>query len=107
MNPLRPPQQGTDDLPLFNRALARTTDPGTSHAAAASVNVSEMESVVLDAIRALGDATSWEVSRHVGIERVTVSPRFKPLEVKGLIRRTGKTRPGESGRQSQVWECVR
>lgn len=82
-------------------ALARHTDPDTSHVAAASVNVNDLEYEVLVALDALGEATSLEVSEHSGIARVSASPRFRPLANKRLIRDTGVRRNG-----SIVWERI-
>jgi DNA-binding MarR family transcriptional regulator len=101
-------------------AYARRLDPHTSHDAAASVKVTDLEAVVLYALKDIGTegATSHEVADHVGMDLVTISPRLKPLEKKGLVRRnllpgwldTGRlvyqTRPGKSGRQSVVWFAV-
>jgi hypothetical protein len=36
----------------------------------------------------------------------SISPRVKPLREKGLLRWTGKRRPGCSNRMQRVWECV-
>ena len=38
-----------------------------------------------------------------GLDKVTVSPRLRPLEQKGLISRDGK-RGGRSGRKQTVWK---
>jgi len=103
----RSPQEGDSGLPLFEYARARKTDPETSHEAAASVKVPPLERKILSAITALGDATSLEVSDYLGIPRVTISPRFKPMGRKGLIRRTGETRFSDTGRRSEVWEASR
>jgi DNA-binding MarR family transcriptional regulator len=107
-----------EQLSLLDGAYARRSDPHTAHEAAQRVNVTDLESVVLEALRALGPSTSHEVAAHTGLDLVTVSPRFKPLEKKGLVRRrlneidpfTGRvfyeTRIGKSGRASVVWHLV-
>jgi DNA-binding MarR family transcriptional regulator len=88
-------------------ALARATDPGTSHDAAQSVSATVLEAQVLRAIRDSGDrgATLDEIMERTGLEKVTASPRAKPLEGKGLIVRAGK-RPGLSGRAQTVWRAA-
>ncbi len=91
------------------RALARRADPGTSRAAARSIDASlqAIEIKVLDAIADAADGATWdEVSESTGLERATVSPRFKPLREMGLIRANG-TRKGKSGRSQTVWVRVR
>lgn len=61
-------------------ALARRSDPATSRAAAARVNTSDPESLVLNALRAhpVG-LTSHEVAALLNRELVSVSPRMRPL----------------------------
>jgi DNA-binding MarR family transcriptional regulator len=107
----------TAGLPLFDfipeqRAHARHRDPLTSKSAAVEIEekLPQLQRIVLDALESMGDATCEEVSDRVGLERVTISPRFKPMEAAGLIERvvdpgTGKqrTRPGKSGRPSGIW----
>ncbi len=83
-------------------ALARSSDPDTSKDAAARVNVSKRERQVLDALKSLGDkATTREIADRSGVELLTVSPRLKPLEAKGLVRRTEARRDG-----AIVWAVV-
>lgn len=79
---------------------ARHTDPSTSHDAAATANTSALERVVLSAAYAAGyrGITSAEAAVITGHARVTLSPRFKPLERAGRLVRTEQRR----GR-SQVW----
>lgn len=93
------------DLFSYIPPLARRTDPETSHDAARSVEptLSSIEAAVLKAVpKAPADVTLDEVVEATGLDKVTASPRFKPLEEKGLIVRTGKRR-GLSGRQQTSW----
>jgi predicted ArsR family transcriptional regulator len=95
-----------DDLTadLFaNPGAWRRDDPPTSVAAALSIDVTPLEDKVEQAVRRLGGATSEEVAQLLGIERVTVSPRFAPLERKGRLIASEKRRVGKSGRASIVW----
>ena len=73
-------------------ALSRTGDLFTSHAAAASVNVSAAEAVVLAALRAAGERgmTSHEIASATGRDLVSVSPRMRPLCEKGKVRADGR-----------------
>jgi DNA-binding transcriptional ArsR family regulator len=93
-------------------ARSRHTDPDTSHAAARSIeaDVPRMELLVLNDLVQRGDhGGTWnEVSESTGLDRATVSPRFKPLREKGLVEmreRNGEVikRPGYSGRGQIVW----
>jgi predicted transcriptional regulator len=90
-------------------AHARVSDPSTSHAAANSMrgqSATELELLVLNKLRRMGDATSEEVADSIGISLQSISPRFAPLARKGLIEKTGETREGSSGRNRQVWRVT-
>jgi len=86
-------------------AHARNTDPGTSHAAAASVRATDLESRVLEAIRYCepGGATSSELESLTKLTNQSLTPRFAPMRRKGLIYDSGEKRKGESGRMQIVW----
>lgn len=87
----------------MKHAYARHTDPQSSHDAARSVDTTTLEQLVMLALEELGGGTSASVSEHLDLDRVSISPRFKPLERKGLIRRTDRREDG-----SQIWEaCAR
>lgn len=90
---------------MSDGAYARFSDPSTSSEAADSVSVAKAEMVVLTQLlkRPVRGATSDEMADITGIARVTVSPRFRPLERKGLIEDSGERRKGNSGRTSIVW----
>ena len=85
-------------------AHARSTDPGTSHAAAAIVRgelATRREGECLRALREAGTAmTTDDIAAATGIEYRSVTPRMKPLESKGLVRRNGR-----QGRKI-LWEAV-
>lgn len=99
----------TTQLELSNsKALARTTDPDTSHAAAKAVSgqvVNRVEALVLEAIRMRPcGATAHEIVADTGIAWSTATPRLKPLRAKGLIVDSGQRRPGPgSNRLCIVW----
>lgn len=91
--------------------LARARDPVTSHAA--GVAIAEVQDHLFDQIHSWlslrGDegGTSFEIADGTGIERVTISPRLKPMEKLGLVRRTDERRVGPSGRHSIVWVALK
>lgn len=91
-------------------AYARSTDPTTASDAAETVSVAKAEMLVLERLRSKRllerGATSDEMAKMTGIDRVTVSPRFRPLERKGLICDSGERRRGQSGRYSIVWKAL-
>jgi hypothetical protein len=94
----------TDDDDLF--AYARRTDPATSHEAASSMKATlpQLEAAVLAAVRRAGrnGRTLDELIDDTGIEKVTLSPRLRPLCDKGLVIEHGK-RLGRSHRHQIVW----
>jgi len=88
-----------------SQAFARRTDPQTSRDAARSVQpeLTNIESIVLKAIPFKpSNAILDEVVEATSLDKVTASPRFKPLEEKGMILRVGKRR-GFAGRQQTSW----
>ncbi len=80
-------------------ALARASDPDTSHDAAASVNVARAEGRVLDCLRVMGKANNNEIAEYLGCRVNASSPRIAPLCRKGLVRNSGLRR-----NRQIVWE---
>lgn len=95
------------DLPLFDQARARKTDPVTSHEAAKLItpSLNKIEQVIYDALRSFlpGGATSDEIVEASGIQYRTVTPRLKPMCKKGFVVDSGETKRGDSGRQQIIW----
>ena len=83
----------------------RRGDPPTSQTSAQSVDATRLEKICVGAITRSGGRgmTSEEAAAAVGMELGSITPRFAPLEEKGLIRRTDRRRPGKSGRGRIVW----
>lgn len=94
-------------LPLFDYARSRSSDPHTSRLAAASVNTTRLEQMVVDAIAEHGPMTSFQLAGVLDLSLVTVSPRLRPLADKGYVKDSGERRINESGRKSIVWELNR
>lgn len=69
---------------------ARSSDPETSHEAAAKVDGRTLADSVLKDLQNHGPATSHEIAERMGLSLVTVSPRMKPLEDSGRVARDGK-----------------
>ena len=91
---------------------ARNTDPATSTEAAASVNVSEREMQVLDALFALTEGTNegiadWLANYYARPEIPSnVSPRIKPLRDRGLVEYAGYTKKSRQGSMCKVWRLT-
>jgi DNA-binding MarR family transcriptional regulator len=95
-------------------AYARHTDPATSHDAA-KFDVTRLERIVHETVRRHPNGlTAEEVADITGIDLQSITPRFKPLEDRGFLRREHlgatesgtaiyKKRPGASGRGRIIW----
>ena len=67
-------------------AYARSTDPQSSHDAAANINVTYLQQVVIDCLAAhQTPMTSLSIAAAVGIPVWSISPRMRPLENAGKI----------------------
>ena len=64
----------------------RRTDPQTSHDAANALDASQLERLVVGCIRKNGPIASDRVAKMLGMSLQSISPRFRPLANKGLIR---------------------
>jgi hypothetical protein len=87
----------------YGDALARRTDPDTSHIAAARVDATWRELAIWEALEKhfpLG-ATSLELAAKLGWRRDSVSPRIAPMRSKGLLYDTGERRNGQC-----VWNLM-
>lgn len=87
-------------------ALARETDPITSHLAADEINPRKIVDRIWKSLALDGPQTSKEISRRTGIEFCSVSPRFIHMEKAGIVKRYGhKPNPG-SKKLAIIWAIV-
>ena len=89
--------------------MFRRYDPQTSADAAASLNVTELEAVVYEAIKsysAAGCISDDVLALLPGYRYGSVTPRYRKLMEKGLIEVTGETRRAVSGRSQRVMRAV-
>lgn len=89
---------------------ARTTDPETSHQAAAAhreQRVTDRERA-LDALVAAGGRglTDFELSDAIGRVATSAGKRRHELVAAGMVRYAGFRRPSPSGSQAMVWETI-
>ena len=81
-------------------ALARRTDPDTSHVAALTVDANRLERLVAALLQEHPDGLIVkEIASLLDIDKWSISPRMKPLEEKGLVQRTADRRD-----RSIVWK---
>lgn len=90
------------------RGLARHTDPQTSHEAAKVVKVGKLYLNILEILKEYmykvpPGLTPNQVAETTGLPTNSVSPRFRPMHEKGLVRRTGELRRNLSGTRGAVW----
>ncbi len=91
------------------KAVARHSDPDTSHEAAASVkHIRRSQEVVLALLKDLGPVTDEElyVFAQDNMTRSGARTRRKELVDKRLVKDSGMKRLTISGRKSIVWEAV-
>lgn len=96
--------------PILRPARPRTRagDPGTSRAAAATVDrLPTLKRLILDALRArpMTDEELIEALRRAGVMGSPSGIRSRRAELveDGLVVETGSHRPTETGRQATVW----
>ena len=102
-----------DDLFSFaeQEARARTTDPETSHAAAASVKVRESQKTVLTLLKQVGPATDDELLEVAIRQQLPITPsglrtRRCELVQMGLAMDTGERKRKQTGRMAIVWSAA-
>lgn len=89
-------------------AFARNTDPITSFGGADAIqpHVTALEKEVLDTLRdSIFGLTINEIAGRLNRSLVSVSPRLKPLVLKGLVVDTGLTKDGPEGRGRIIWRA--
>lgn len=87
-------------------ALARTSDPDTSHAAAAAQTPRKLSAGRLLALRTLaehGPLTDFELAELTGRAQTSIGCRRKDLVRAGLAADTGQRRASPSGSPAIVW----
>jgi hypothetical protein len=94
-------------------AIARTTDPATSHEAAADVDLTRLQRMFVIALERIGrPATAIEVREHWRSQGATfdradsIRKRASECVLKKLVRISGKARCKVTGRTSQIYEVT-
>ena len=94
----------TNDL-FGSRGLARSSDPDTSHVAAAKISAARLEEMVYEKIRSFGSAgcaADDVVQLMPDIKSNSITPRFAPLIKKGLVVDSGRRKRISSGSTQRV-----
>lgn len=95
-------------LDLFQKRLARRTDPVESQLAAVDVyaTLSEMEEVALIWVGRYPGSTSTELDNLAKFRSRVIGKRLFALECKGLIRRCQSRRCRITGKTAATWELI-
>lgn len=90
------------------RMLYRTNDPETSKAAARSINVTKLETMVHNEIKKYkkGRIADQLLARFPSFPYSSITARFSGLERQRMIYYKGDTRTGKSGRQQRVMRAT-
>jgi hypothetical protein len=103
---MRQPQSMRFD---WDAAYARTSDPPTSHLAAATVSAASLEQRVIGVVQQFGagGCIADDVERLLpDVRSHSLTPRFRPLIQRGILEPTGERRLGGAGRWQRVIRCV-
>jgi len=102
-----------DQLTIFEEidrklaALARATDPATSHAAARTVTptLQHLHALILAALTGAWTKglTTHEIAACTDVEWGSITPRMLPMEKLGFVKRSGSRIPPGRTRPSIVW----
>lgn len=88
-------------------ALARNTDPLTSHEAAARIvaigTAADHRSLLLDAVGRMPGRTCAELARMVGLDRHQASKRLPELRAAGLVRNGADRKCSIAGTTQMTW----
>lgn len=100
----------TLQLGLFDAPpMARSTDPGTSHAAAASAKAlqGDHHRLILACLEQHGPASKDRIAALTRLNGTQVARRTVELQRAGQIEPTGTTATSTAGRQERVWRLRR
>ena len=92
----------------YNGEPPAQSHSATSKAAAAEIKqkVGPLHRRVLNSLREDGPATDEELCFRLHLGGNTLRPRRRELQLMGRVKDSGKTRPGESGRDMVIWELT-
>jgi len=91
-------------IPLGHFPRVRTSDPTTSHQAAASIaDVSSHYAQILEALSTIGPLGKDGISFYSKLDPNQIARRLNEMQKIGLIRLTGKTVKSNSNSQEREW----
>jgi hypothetical protein len=91
-------------IPVGEFGRARTSDPATSHQAAASItDVSSHYAQIMEALSTIGPLGKDGISFYSRLNPNQIARRLNEMQKLGLIRLTGKKVKSNSNRQEREW----
>jgi len=91
----------------MSRPLARTTDSGTSHAAAARVSfASAHKAIIHEVLRTHGPLGKDGIAQWSYLSGVMVARRLPEMADQGLVALTGKYVASNTGRLERQWRAL-
>jgi predicted transcriptional regulator len=100
-----PRQLSLLDPPPPIPGAVRHNDPETSKAAAESFDANSLEMRVYQYLVDSGPSILDEICHGMKLDKVTASPRLRPLERAGMVVRC-PSRTGFSGRPQTEWKAI-
>ena len=87
--------------------LSRTTDPETSHEAAAQTKAFRARHIatIYAALQTWGDMTTHEISAVTDLDYIAVARRMAEMADRLLVERTDERRMNANGRRAVVWRA--
>lgn len=79
---------------------------GTSQLAGDSVDAARLRERVKDALRRAGPMTADETAHYLGVDKLSIRPRFSELYAMGEVMKTSTRRKNASGHSATVWRVL-
>lgn len=79
----------------------------TSREAARSTRAPRLRQLCIDQLMLHGAQTTDECAASLGIDKLSIRPRFSELAAAGRVRDSGERRANGSGKRAIVWALVR
>lgn len=84
----------------------QNTDTSKQAAEDMGSKASTIRGKVLDALSDIMPMTPDEMANYLGMDKLSVRPRFSELRAKNLIMDTGERRANGSGKKAIVWSVI-
>lgn len=89
------------------RAGYKARDTAKLAAQSVSSRAPRLRAMCLDTLRGCGPLTADQCANQLGIDKLSIRPRFSELAACHMIEDSGERRKNESGKSAVVWKLVR